>query len=81
MARVLESAVCPMIDWAGAAEHQYREASGMMEVDDHLLGDVGITREELDIDRLQGTSARPLGRREPNYRSSSANVRMAQGVL
>jgi uncharacterized protein YjiS (DUF1127 family) len=85
MASAIENAVNSIFDWVGAADHRYREGCRMMELDDHLLGDIGITREELlgerRIERLHGTSAHPLGRRETNYWSRFANARMARGVL
>jgi uncharacterized protein YjiS (DUF1127 family) len=67
MASAIENAVNSIFDWVGAADHRYREACRMLELDDHLLGDIGVTREELlgerRIERLHGTSPHPLGRR------------------
>lgn len=34
-------------DWASAADRRYREARKVMDLDDHVLRDVGITREDL----------------------------------
>lgn len=81
MASAVGNLVNAIYDWASAADHRYREACKMMELDDNVLDDIGITREELmaelGIDRMHGSKTRPLGRRAT---SSGFGIRqMARG--
>jgi uncharacterized protein YjiS (DUF1127 family) len=85
MTSTIGTFVHSIFDWANAADYRYREACKMMDLDDHVLEDIGLTRaellDELGIDRMHGTSSRPLGRRETNYWSGLANSRLARGEL
>ena len=47
MANAFGNFVHSILNWASAADHRYREACKMMELDEKILEDVGITREEL----------------------------------
>lgn len=74
-----------ILDGASAIDHRYREARRAIEFDDHVLNDIGITRDELmaefGIRRKPGSTVRTFGRRETNHWSSLANSRMARGRL
>lgn len=83
MAGAIGSLMRSILDWASAADHRYREACKMMQLDDNILDDIGITREELmaevGIDRLHGARIRALGRGEMSCWSSFAHRRVARG--
>lgn len=83
MAGAIGSLMHSILDWATAADHRYREACKMMQLDDHILDDIGITPEELmaelGIDRLHGARTRPIGGGEMSYWSSFAHRRVARG--
>lgn len=71
-----------ILDWVSASDHRYREACKMMELDDDILDDIGLTREELmaeiGIRRMRGTKGRLLGRRESIALRGLAGRRMSR---
>ena len=71
-----------LLDWVSASDHRYREACKMMELDDDILDDIGLTREELmeefGIRRLGRAKARPSAAHKTSVWSGLANGRMAR---
>lgn len=85
MASQLKNLAHSIVNWATAADSRYREARKMMELDEHILADIGITRqellEELGIRKVSEKKAPSLGRRQANYWSSLANQRISRRAL
>lgn len=74
-----------IVDWVSASDYRYREACKMMALDDEMLEDIGITRDELlaelGIRRVHGTKHTTPQHRWSGAWNWSARRRMARGSL